>query len=70
MVKTPPLARFFAHIEQTACPKGHPYDEANTAFDKNGHRSCRQCARNNARNAFRRKKGIPLDAPLRQDALT
>lgn len=27
----------------THCPKGHPYDEANTAFEKDGRRRCRTC---------------------------
>lgn len=26
-----------------ACPKGHPYDEANTDLSVDGHRRCRQC---------------------------
>lgn len=27
------------------CPKGHPYDEANTRIDRTGRRFCRACAR-------------------------
>lgn len=30
-----------AHI--THCPKGHPYDEANTYIRPNGQRDCRKC---------------------------
>jgi len=29
----------------THCPKGHPYDEENTRYRKNGHRACRTCER-------------------------
>ncbi|MGH7474177.1 MAG: HNH endonuclease signature motif containing protein [Candidatus Methylomirabilales bacterium] len=29
----------------THCPKGHPYDEANTYRSRKGSRSCRQCGR-------------------------
>jgi hypothetical protein len=37
----------------THCPKGHPYDEANTYLRKrgNGIRGCRAC-RNEARRAY------------------
>lgn len=36
---------------KTHCPKGHPYDEANTyIYGKTGHRQCKTC--NNARNNF------------------
>ena len=31
--------------ERTECPAGHPYDEQNTRYDKNGYRKCRECAR-------------------------
>lgn len=27
----------------THCPRGHPYDEENTLFDRKGGRSCREC---------------------------
>jgi hypothetical protein len=33
-----------ANARKTHCPQGHPYDEANTAWKKNG-RHCRTCAR-------------------------
>lgn len=29
---------------KTCCPKGHPYDVANTYVTKLGHRSCRACS--------------------------
>lgn len=28
----------------TACPRGHPYDEENTFYSRDGHRKCRQCS--------------------------
>lgn len=34
--------------EKTHCPQGHPYDDENTRH-KNGHRSCRTCARDRAK---------------------
>lgn len=34
---------------KTHCPKGHPYDEANTYVTKQGHRLCRACHRERAR---------------------
>ncbi len=37
----------------TSCPKGHPYDEANTYRDKNGHRTCRACHRIHEANRVR-----------------
>lgn len=33
------------HLNRTECPRGHPYDEANTYFDKNGGRTCKACRR-------------------------
>lgn len=30
---------------KTYCPKGHPYDEANTSISPEGRRSCRTCGR-------------------------
>lgn len=33
----------------TECPHGHPYDEANTAYNNRGHRYCRECSRINQR---------------------
>lgn len=34
-----------ANRRRTECPKGHPYDEANTRYDKRGKRACRECDR-------------------------
>lgn len=31
--------------DKTHCPKGHPYDEANTHYEKRGKRKCRACDR-------------------------
>lgn len=33
---------------KTHCPRGHPYDEANTYRNPSGRRLCRQCARDRA----------------------
>lgn len=37
------------HARKTACPQGHPYDEANTLVKPSGARACRACAREAAR---------------------
>lgn len=34
------------NVRKQACPQGHPYDDANTRFRRNGWRSCRTCSRN------------------------
>lgn len=34
--------------DKTACPHGHPYDEANTHHTRRGSRACRACARERA----------------------
>ena len=41
---------------KTHCPKGHPYDSANTRIDRQGWRHCRAChrRRSEARRNFRR----------------
>lgn len=31
------------HAQRTHCPKGHPYDAANTLVEKNGARKCKTC---------------------------
>lgn len=31
--------------QRVVCPAGHPYDEANTYVDRNGHRRCNACRR-------------------------
>lgn len=51
-------------IAKTHCPKGHPYDDANTyhTIDKVGRR-CRRCGF----DAARIKRDIPLDRPNRRD---
>jgi len=41
---------------KTACHKGHPFDEANTGFWKNGGRYCRICKRASSRAFARRKE--------------
>ena len=42
------LRRWYSNIP--ACPKGHPYTEANTYRDpKHGHRRCRTCTRTHQR---------------------
>ena len=55
-----------------ACPKGHPYDEANTRVDRRGYRDCRACQqiRNRARYASPRplRPGSLGDEPGRRDA--
>jgi hypothetical protein len=38
-----------AGAAKTHCPRGHPYDEANTSRRRNGSRACRACARASAR---------------------
>jgi hypothetical protein len=37
------------HRNKTHCRNGHPYDEANTSINDEGHRSCRTCRRNQTR---------------------
>ena len=39
-----------AAIQRTHCPKGHPYDEANTWQRDNGWRQCRECNRQRCRD--------------------
>lgn len=41
---------------KTACVAGHRFDEANTYFDKHGHRSCRKCRNHYARELRRRQR--------------
>ncbi|HEY5055470.1 MAG TPA: HNH endonuclease signature motif containing protein [Acidobacteriaceae bacterium] len=33
------------NVAKTECPKGHPYDAANTVIAANGWRKCRECNR-------------------------
>jgi hypothetical protein len=39
---------------KTHCPKGHPFNEANTAITRDGARRCRQC---DAERGRRRRRG-------------
>lgn len=41
------------HRNKTKCPHGHPYDDVNTGYRKNGSRYCKACGR--AANAAWRK---------------
>lgn len=34
-----------ANADKTHCPRGHPYNEANTYIDPSGRRRCRTCRR-------------------------
>lgn len=50
---------------KTHCPKGHPYDEANTCFKKpttrqKTRRSCRACAREYMRERTRQRRAAEL----------
>ena len=38
-------ARDNGQNRKTHCPRGHAYDEANTRYNKHGHRHCRACVR-------------------------
>jgi hypothetical protein len=51
-----------ANVHKTHCPKGHPYDEANTYVNPaHGGRVCRTC-NNEAQRAYQlRKRGRPMD---------
>lgn len=40
----------------TACPQGHPYDDANTYRHASGRRQCRACSRERAQRNRERKK--------------
>lgn len=44
---------------KTHCPKGHPYDEANTYLYPAGFRRCRTCAREHDRKYRRGKRAVP-----------
>ena len=49
-----------AQKAKTHCPKGHPYDEANTGpgHGSSDWRVCRACARDNDRNTRKARRGI------------
>ncbi len=44
------------NVAKTHCPHGHPYDEANTYFWKDGSRHCRACSREKRRAWRARQK--------------
>jgi len=46
----------YANAAKTHCPANHPYDEANTYFDKSGGRSCRECGRIRQRGHHRDRR--------------
>lgn len=50
----PQTDRGLLPAQRTACPQGHPYDEANTYVTSAGHRQCRTC--NKARELARTEK--------------
>ncbi len=41
---------------KTHCPKGHPYDEANTGRTHQGHRFCLECKRSQGRGYYHKRK--------------
>jgi hypothetical protein len=43
-------------VRKTHCPKGHPFDEANTIIVKGHHRRCRACSAEYVRNWKRVKR--------------
>jgi hypothetical protein len=42
--------------QRTHCPKGHPYDEANTYVNRQGNRECRACHRERHRRRQRERR--------------
>ncbi|WP_393916317.1 NUMOD4 motif-containing HNH endonuclease [Halostreptopolyspora alba] len=48
---------------KVACPRGHPFDQANTRTRPNGKRECRECHRAHVRDYKRRRRA--LDRVLR-----
>lgn len=44
-----PAAPSTLNANKTHCPKGHPYDEANTLYQSRGKRACRSCLREQCR---------------------
>lgn len=53
------------HHLAAVCKRGHPFDEANTYYDRNGHKSCRVCRAALARayRARRRQPGMRQSGP-------
>lgn len=50
--------------QRTHCPRDHPYDEENTHINKNGHRSCKTCRREQDRERKRRLRNPEKVDPL------
>lgn len=59
-----PLTLTGANIRKTHCPKGHPYDEANTATSKAGKRKCRECNRIKCRARYHANKARAADGSV------
>jgi len=49
-----------ANTLKTHCPKGHPYDEANTYINKSGGRECRECKACRRDGAKRRREELVI----------
>lgn len=49
--------RYASQPAPTHCVNGHEYDKRNRGFQRNGWRTCRECARIRARIAYHAKKG-------------
>lgn len=47
---------------RTHCPQGHPYDEANTHWKKDGSRNCKTCHRERERAAYHRRKKVKVNS--------
>jgi hypothetical protein len=57
-----PDTRFRVNGAKTHCPRGHPYDEANTIVRKDKrNRLCRECGRAASRRYYTRKKMAGTD---------
>lgn len=50
---------------KTVCAQGHPYDETNTRFSTRGTRRCAQCARDRAREFWRKTRAAKKAADAR-----
>jgi len=37
------IPHYSGQAAKTHCPKGHPYNDENTYYNKKGHRTCRSC---------------------------
>lgn len=42
-------------IQKVHCPSGHPYDEQNTLYNKQGHRLCRACNKQRCSEGHQRR---------------